>query len=40
MEVGIECLYIETNKGVGNGVSATIESLSNGHDRSQYGRVL
>jgi hypothetical protein len=30
MEVGIECLYTKINKGVGNGVSATTESLSNG----------
>jgi hypothetical protein len=30
MEVGIECLYININKGMGNGVSATTKSLSNG----------
>jgi lysine-specific demethylase 3 len=40
MEVGIECLHTETNKGVGNGVSAATESLSNGQDRAQYGGAL
>jgi lysine-specific demethylase 3 len=40
MEVGIECLHTETNKGVGNGVSAATEPLSNGQDRAQYGGAL